>query len=60
VTSGIRIGSPAVSSRGMAEPEVQQIVRIMDTAMSNAENSRILSQVADEVRNLCQKFPVQK
>jgi glycine hydroxymethyltransferase len=60
VTSGIRIGSPAVSSRGMAEPEVQQIVRIMDTAMSNAENSQILSQLADEVKNLCQKFPVQK
>ena len=49
VTSGIRIGSPAVSSRGMAEPEVQQIARIMDAAMSNSGNSQILDQVAKEV-----------
>jgi glycine hydroxymethyltransferase len=60
VTSGIRIGSPAVSSRGMAEPEVHQIVRIMDTAMSNSENSQILGQVADKVQDLCKKFPIQK
>ena len=61
VTSGIRIGSPAVSSRGMAEPEVQQIARLMDAVMStNDENSQILSQVANEVKNLCKKFPVQK
>jgi glycine hydroxymethyltransferase len=60
VTSGIRIGSPAVTSRGMAEPEVQQIVRIMDVAISNGENSQILEQAAREVENLCKKFPVQK
>jgi glycine hydroxymethyltransferase len=59
VASGIRIGSPAVSSRGMAEPEVQQIVRIMDTAMSNNRNSQILGQAAYEVKALCKKFPVQ-
>jgi glycine/serine hydroxymethyltransferase len=44
----------------MAEPEVQQIVRIMDAAMSNGENSQILGQVANEVKGLCKKFPVQK
>jgi glycine hydroxymethyltransferase len=60
VTSGIRIGSPAISSRGMAESEVQLIVRIMDAAMSNSENSQILGRVANEVKDLCNKFPVQK
>ena len=59
VTSGIRIGSPAVSSRGIAEPEVQQIARLMDTAMSNDENSQILSKVAKEVQALCKQFPIQ-
>ena len=59
VTSGIRIGSPAVSSRGMAEPEVQQIVRIMDAAISNNRNSQILCQAAHEVEDLCKKFPIQ-
>ena len=60
VASGIRIGSPAVSTRGMAEPEVRKIVRIMDAAMSNSGNSQILAQTADEVKNLCRKFPVRK
>jgi glycine hydroxymethyltransferase len=60
VTSGIRIGSPAVSSRGMAEPEVQQIARLMDTAMSNDENSQILDKLAKEVQVLCRQFPIQQ
>jgi glycine hydroxymethyltransferase len=60
VTSGIRIGSPAISSRGMAESEVQLIVRIMDAAMSNSENSQILSRVTHEVKELVNNFPVQK
>jgi glycine hydroxymethyltransferase len=60
VTSGIRIGSPAITSRGMAEPEVRQIVRMMDTAMLNSEDSQALKQLANEVRNLCNKFPVPK
>ena len=57
VSSGIRIGSPAITSRGMQEPEVRQVARMMDTAMSNAENARILNQVAQEVGHLCKQFP---
>jgi glycine hydroxymethyltransferase len=60
VTSGIRIGSPAVTSRGMAEPQIRLIVRMMDAAMSNSKKSQILDQVADEVKALCRKFPVLK
>ncbi|MEJ2220826.1 MAG: serine hydroxymethyltransferase, partial [Desulfobacterales bacterium] len=60
VTSGIRIGSPAISSRGMAEPEVQQIVRIMDEVMSNNEDSRTLGRLVNEIKDLCRKFPIPK
>jgi glycine hydroxymethyltransferase len=60
VTSGIRIGSPAVSSRGMAEPEVREIVGMMDMAMLNSEDSQALKQVAKEVQDLCNRFPVPK
>lgn len=60
VTSGIRIGSPAVTSRGMGENEVAKIVDLMDTAMLNRENPQILKQVAKEVQDLCKKFPVNK
>jgi glycine hydroxymethyltransferase len=58
VSSGIRIGSPAITTRGMQEPEVQQIARIMDTAMSNSESTLILKQVAQEVKDLCIQFPI--
>jgi glycine hydroxymethyltransferase len=60
VTSGIRIGSPAITSRGMQEPEVRQIVRMMDTVILNREDSRVLKQIANEVQDLCKKFPVLK
>ena len=60
VTSGIRIGSPAITSRGMAEPEVRLIVRMMDTAMLNSEDPQILKQVTSDVQDLCKKFPVPK
>ena len=42
VTSGIRVGSPGITSRGMGEAEVNQIVELMDTAMVNRENGDIL------------------
>ena len=60
VTSGIRIGSPAITSRGMTETEVRQIVRMMDRAMMNVENQQILAQVAQDVQDLCKQFPVKK
>ena len=58
VTSGIRIGSPAITSRGMWETEMRQIVTMMDTAMLNRENPQTLKQVSKTVQELCKKFPV--
>jgi glycine hydroxymethyltransferase len=60
VTSGIRVGSPGITSRGMGEAEVMQIVDLMDTAMVNTENGDILEQVSQSVVDLCRKFPVYK
>ncbi len=60
VASGIRVGSPGITSRGMAEAEVLQIVDLMDTAMANRENGDILEQVSQRVADLCRKFPVYK
>ncbi|MBT8365520.1 MAG: serine hydroxymethyltransferase [Deltaproteobacteria bacterium] len=58
VASGIRVGSPGITSRGMAEAEVLQIVDLMDAAMVNRENHDALQQVSQEVSDLCRKFPV--
>ena len=60
ISSGIRIGSPATTTRGMQEPEVRQIVRLMDTVMSNTQNAQTLNQVAREVQDLCKHFPIRK
>jgi glycine hydroxymethyltransferase len=60
VTSGIRLGSPGITSRGMGEAEVNQIVEMMDTAMVNSENGDILDQVSQRVAELCRRFPVYK
>ncbi|MBW2584012.1 MAG: serine hydroxymethyltransferase, partial [Deltaproteobacteria bacterium] len=59
-TSGIRIGSPGVTTRGMGEVEVAQIVELMDTAMADRKDSHILEQVSQGVADLCRKFPVYK
>jgi glycine hydroxymethyltransferase len=58
ITSGIRVGSPGVTTRGMAAQEVSQIVNLMDTAMLNNKNLDVLEQVSQEVADLCLKFPV--
>ena len=58
ISSGIRIGSPAITSRGMREPEVKRIARMMDTAMLNDKSEQILKKVAKDVRDLCKQFPV--
>jgi glycine hydroxymethyltransferase len=58
ITSGIRVGSPGVTTRGMGTQEVAQIVNLMDIAMLNSKNHDVLEQVSQEVADLCQKFPV--
>ncbi|HXG52867.1 MAG TPA: serine hydroxymethyltransferase [candidate division Zixibacteria bacterium] len=58
VTSGIRIGTPAVTTRGMKEREMEQIAGFIVRALRNAGDDGVLRSIADEVRDLCRKFPV--
>jgi glycine hydroxymethyltransferase len=58
VTSGIRIGTPAVTTRGMKENEMESIADFIVRALSNVGDEAVLRQVADEVRQFCQRFPV--
>jgi glycine hydroxymethyltransferase len=58
VTSGIRIGTPAVTTRGMKEKEMELIADFIARALNNVSDEGVLRSVADEVGQLCQKFPV--
>jgi glycine hydroxymethyltransferase len=58
VTSGIRIGTPAVTTRGMKEKEMELIADFIARALNNVGDEGVLRSVADEVGQLCQKFPV--
>jgi glycine hydroxymethyltransferase len=60
VASGIRIGSPGITARGMGEVEVARIVELMDTAMVSRDRPDALDKVSREVDDLCQAFPVYK
>ena len=60
VTSGIRIGTPAMTTRGFKNDEAKQVVDLICDAIENKENSDELGIVKDKVKELCRKFPVYK
>lgn len=60
VTSGIRIGTPAVTTRGMKENDMEKIAELIDQAITHRSDEVILEKVKKEVLSLTKKFPLYK
>ena len=60
VTSGVRIGTAAITTRGFKEEECSEIVKLISEAIENKNKPEILQEVKKKAANLCSKFPVYK
>ncbi len=58
VTSGLRVGTPAVTTRGFGEVEISDLTHWMCDILDNISDENTISRVRDQVRDLCLRFPV--
>jgi len=58
IASGIRIGTPAITTRGMKEAEARRIVELIDKVLSNVGKEQIYKEVRQEVNKLLKEFPL--
>lgn len=58
ITSGIRLGTPAVTTRGMREAEMETIATLVHEAILHANDDNKLRAIKEESRELCQRFPI--
>ena len=60
ITSGIRVGTPALTTRGMGESEMKIIAGLIDKVLSNIDNESRMNEVRNSVLDLCNQFPLYK
>ncbi len=58
ITSGIRIGTPAITSRGMAAPEMETIAQLIMGVLKDPENDLVIEKTREKVVKLCTAFPI--
>lgn len=58
VTSGIRVGVPAITTRGMKESDMETVVAMLDKVLQHADDEKTISDTKSEVKELMQKFPL--
>ncbi len=59
VTSGVRLGTPAVTTRSMKEPEMDTVADFIARALQHVGDAGALASIADDVRELCRRFPIE-
>jgi glycine hydroxymethyltransferase len=60
ITSGIRIGTPALTTRGMKATEMKLIAKWITEVLKNPENTELHKKIKQQVKELCQNFPIYK
>ncbi|MCD6198126.1 MAG: serine hydroxymethyltransferase [Deltaproteobacteria bacterium] len=58
VTSGIRIGTPGVTTRGLKEPEMEEIGNYISELLSQPEDDKLIGDIKMKIRSLCERFPL--
>jgi glycine hydroxymethyltransferase len=58
LTSGLRVGTPAVTTRGLKEKDMEQIVDLIDEVISNIDNEEVISRVGEKVIDMMKSFPL--
>ena len=58
ITSGVRIGTPALTTRGMKETEMKQVAAWIADVLKNSSDEARLAKIKGQVRELCLKFPI--
>lgn len=58
VTSGIRLGTPALTTRGMKEEQMTQIAKMIDRVLCDIDNTTLQDKIRSEVKDLCEQFPL--
>ena len=58
VTSGIRIGTPAATTRGMKETEMKKIAELINQVIKSADDKKMLLNIKEEIKKLCSEFPL--
>ncbi|RMG31728.1 MAG: serine hydroxymethyltransferase, partial [Methanobacteriota archaeon] len=58
VTSGIRLGTPALTTRGFKEPEMKRVAQLIDRVLKNPDDEKVKAAVRGEVKEMCNAFPL--
>jgi glycine hydroxymethyltransferase len=58
VTSGLRLGTPALTTRGMKEEQMRAVAALLDRVMGASGDAAVCAEVREKVRGLCAEFPL--